>query len=54
MNVYRIDIEGTGATEAETLIDAEMVSVAERAAIGNERQRYTDDLLRRGLKPIRC
>jgi hypothetical protein len=36
MDVYRIDIEGTGSTEAETLINPEMVSVAERAAIGNE------------------
>ena len=38
MDVYRIDIEGTGAAEAETLIDPEIVSVAERAAIGNERR----------------
>ena len=36
MDVYRIDIEGTSTTEAETLIDSEMVSVAERAPIGNE------------------
>jgi hypothetical protein len=38
MNVYRIYIEYARAAEAETLIDPEIVSVVERAAIGNERR----------------
>jgi hypothetical protein len=35
MNVYRIHIECAGAAEAEALIDPEMVSVIERAPVGN-------------------
>ena len=38
MDVYRIDIEGTGAAEAEPLIDPEKVATGtERATIRNER-----------------